>query len=142
MKIAYTSRRDYLAAQASLRAAELDKSAAHAEKYPTADMNANYGAIGLRPDYSHGTYSVTGEVVIPIFQGGKVAADELASDATVKKRRAELENLRGHIENEIRTAMIDIDNARRQVEVAQEPDRAGETAIDAIAGPVPRRGHQ
>jgi outer membrane protein TolC len=119
LKIAYATRRDYLAAQASLRAAELDKSAAHAEKYPTADLNANYGAIGLRPDYSHGTYSVAGEVNIPIFQGGKVAADELAADATVKKRRADLENLRGRIENEIRTSLIDTDNAHRQVEVAR-----------------------
>src|ERR1700722_9881641 len=111
LKTAYANRRDYLAAQASLRAAELDRSAAHAEKYPTADVNANYGAIGLRPDYSHGAYSVTGELNIPIFQGGKVAADELAADATVKKRRADLENLRGEIENEIRTSMIDTDNA-------------------------------
>jgi outer membrane protein TolC len=119
LKIAYASRRDYLAAQASLRAAELEKSAAHAEKYPTADVNANYGVIGLRPDSSHGTYSVTGELNIPIFQGGKVAADELAADANVKKRRADLENLRGRIENQIRTSLIDTGNAHRQVEVAR-----------------------
>jgi len=119
LKTAYANRRDYQALQASLRAAEFQKSAAHAEKYPTADMNANYGAIGLQPDNSHGTYSVTGEVTIPIFQGGRVAADELAADATVKKRRADLENLRGQIENEVRTALIDTENTYRVVEVAR-----------------------
>jgi outer membrane protein TolC len=119
LKNAYANRRDYLAVQASLRSAELEKLSAHAEKYPTADVNANYGAIGMRPDNSHGTYSVTGEVNIPIFQGGRVAADELAADATIKKRRADLENLRGQIENEVRTALIDTDNAYRQVEVAR-----------------------
>ena len=62
---------------------------------------------------------MTGEVTIPIFQGGKVAADELAADAIVKKRRADLENLRGLIENEVRTALIDTGNAYRQVEVAK-----------------------
>ncbi len=101
------------------RAAELDKSAAHAEKYPTADLNANYGAIGLSPANSHGTFAVAGEVNIPIFQGGKVAADELAADATVKRRRAFLENLKGQIENEIRTGLIDVGNASRQVAVAR-----------------------
>ncbi len=119
LKTAYANRRDYQAAQASLRAAELDKSAAHAEKYPTADMNANYGGIGVRPNDSHGTYAVAGEVNIPIFQGGKVAADELAADAVVRKRRADLENVRGEIENEIRSVSIDMENTLRQVEVAR-----------------------
>jgi outer membrane protein TolC len=119
LKVAYANRRDYQAAQASLRAAELDRSAAHAEKYPTADLAANYGGIGLRPDNSHGSYSVAGELNIPIFQGGKVKADELAADAVVQQRRAALENLRGAIENEVRTTQIDIANTSRQVEVAR-----------------------
>jgi outer membrane protein TolC len=119
LKTAYANRRDYQAAQASLRAAELDRSAARAENYPTADLNANYGGIGLRPNDSHGSYSLTGEVNIPIFQGGKVKADVLAADAVVQLRRAALENLRGDIENEVRTTQINIENAARQVEVAR-----------------------
>jgi outer membrane protein TolC len=119
LKTAYSNRRDYQSAQASVRAAELDRSAAHAEKYPTADINANYGAIGLRPDNSHGTMFIAGELNIPIFQGGRVEADVLAADATLKKRRAALENLRGQIDNEVRTSLIDTQNAFRQVEVAR-----------------------
>jgi len=119
LKTAYANRRDYQAAQASLRAAELDKSSAHAEKYPKADINANYGAIGLTPNNSHGTFTVAGEVNIPIFQGGRVEADELAADATVKKRRAAIANLRGQIDNEVRSSLIDTQNAYRQVEVAR-----------------------
>lgn len=119
LKAAYANRRDYQAAQASLRAAELERSAAHAEKYPTAGVNADYGAIGIRPNNSHGTFTVAGEVTIPIFQGGRVEADELAADAIVKKRRADLENLRGQIDNEVRTSLIDEQNTYRQVEVAR-----------------------
>jgi outer membrane protein TolC len=119
LNTAYANRRDYQAAQASLRAAELDKASAHAEKYPTADINANYGAIGTSPVSSHGTFLVAGELNIPIFQGGRVEADELAADATVKKRKAALANLRGQIDNEVRTGLIDTQNAYRQVEVAR-----------------------
>jgi outer membrane protein TolC len=119
LKTAYANRRDYQAAQASVRAAELDKAAAHAEKYPTAGINGNYGTIGLTPWSQHGTFAVAGEINIPIFQGGRVEADELAADATIKKRKAALENLRGQIDNEIRTALIDTQNAYRQVEVAR-----------------------
>jgi len=102
-----------------LRAAELDRSSAHAEKYPTADVKADYGAIGTAPNNSHGTFTVSGELTIPIFQGGRVEADELAADATVKKRRAALDDLRGQIDNEVRTSFIDTTNAYRQVEVAR-----------------------
>jgi outer membrane protein TolC len=119
LKSAYANRRDYQAAQASLRAAELSKAAAHAEKYPTADINADYGAIGTTPEHSHGTFSIAGAVNIPIFQGGRVEADEIAADATVKKRRAALENLRGQIDNDVRVGLIDNQNAYRQVEVAR-----------------------
>jgi outer membrane protein TolC len=119
LKAAYANRRDYQAAQASLRAAELDKTSKHAEKYPTADLTANYGAIGISPVNSHGTFTVAGELNIPIFQGGKVEADELAADAIIQKRRAALENLRGQIDNEVRTSLIDTQNSFRQVEVAR-----------------------
>ena len=119
LKTAYENRRDYQASQASLRAAELDRSAKRAERYPTADINANYGAIGLAPNNSHGTFSIAGEVVIPIFQAGRVQADETEADAIVQRRRATLDNLRGQIENEVRTSLIDTQNAYRQVEVAR-----------------------
>ncbi len=89
------------------------------EKYPTADINADYGAIGITPNNSHGTFSIAGAVNIPIFQGGRVEADELAADATVKKRRAALENLRGQIDKDVRVGLIDNQNAFRQVEVAR-----------------------
>jgi outer membrane protein TolC len=119
LKIAYENRRDYRSAQASLQGAELMKSAARAERYPTVDLAANYGVIGTAPDNSHGTFAVAGGLNIPIFTGKRIEADELAADAAIKKRRAELEDLRGRIDNEVRTGLIDAQNAYRQVEVAR-----------------------
>jgi len=119
LKIAYENRRDYRSAQASLQGAELMKSAARAERYPTVDLAANYGVIGTTPDNSHGTFAVAGGVNIPIFTGRRIEADELAADAAIKKRRAELEDLRGRIDNEVRSGLIDSQNAYRQVEVAR-----------------------
>lgn len=119
LKIAYQNRRDYQAAQASLKAAELERSAAHAERYPTVDLTANYGAIGNTPNNSHGTFAVAGGVNIPIFQGGRISADEMEADSMIRRRRAELENLRGQIEADIRTGLIDTQNAYRQVQVAR-----------------------
>ena len=81
---------------------------------------------------SHGTFTVAGRLNIPIFQGGKVHADVLQSEATLRQARAQLDNLRGQIEYEIRTALLDIEAADQQVQVARSSvDLAEQTLMQA-----------
>ncbi len=129
---AYASRSDYLAAVQQVRAAEHYRKGASAEYFPTIDMTADYGDLGVNFGNSHGTFSVGGRLNIPIFQGGKVHADVLQADATLRQNRAQLENLRGQIEYEVRTALLDIAAADEQVEVARSSvDLAEQTLTQA-----------
>jgi len=129
---AYSSRSDYLAAAQQVRAAEHYRRGATAEHYPTLDVLADYGALGINVGSSHGTFSVAGRLNIPIFQGGKAHADALQADATLNQARAQMENLRGRIEYEIRTALLDIAAADEQVEVARSSvDLAEQTLTQA-----------
>ena len=129
---AYASRSDYLAAVQQVRAAEHYRKGATAEHYPTLDLLADYGDLGINFGNSHGTYSVSGRLNIPIFQGGKAHADVLQADATLRQARAQLDNLRGQIEYEVRTALLDIAAADEQVEVARSSvDLAEQTLIQA-----------
>ncbi len=116
---AYASRSDYLAAAQQVRAAEYYRKGASAEYFPTIDMTADYGDLGVNFGNSHGTFTVAGRLNIPIFQGGKVHADVLQSEATLRQARAQLDNLRGQIEYEVRTALLDIEAANQQVQVAR-----------------------
>jgi outer membrane protein TolC len=116
---AYTSRSDYQAAQSQLRAAELSHRAAVAGRYPSLDLNANYGDIGVTPAQSNGTWQVNGGVNIPIFAGGKVHSDILEADAQLKQVRSQLGDLRGRIDYEVRAALLDLSSAAEQVEVAR-----------------------
>jgi outer membrane protein TolC len=116
---AYTSRSDYQAAQSQLRAAELSHRAAVAGRYPSLDLNANYGDIGVTPAHSNGTWQVNGGVNIPIFAGGKVHSDILEADAQLKQVRSQLGDLRGRIDYEVRAALLDLSSAAEQVEVAR-----------------------
>src|ERR1700730_4110151 len=116
---AYASRSDYLAAAQQVRAAEYYRKGATAEYFPTIDMTADYGDIGVNFGNSHGSFTVAGRLNIPIFQGGKVHADVLQSEATLRQARAQLDNLRGQIEYEVRTALLDIEAADQQVQVAR-----------------------
>ncbi|MGH9504869.1 MAG: TolC family protein [Terriglobales bacterium] len=129
---AYASRSDYLAAVQQVRAAEHYRKGAFAEHYPTIDLTADYGDLGVNFGNSHGTFSVGGRLNIPIFQGGKAHADVLEADATLRQARAQLDNLRGQIEYEVRTALLDITAAEQQVEVARTSvDLAEQTLIQA-----------
>jgi outer membrane protein TolC len=116
---AYSSRSDYQAAQAQVRAAELAHRAAAAGRYPTVGLDANYGDIGVTPAQSNGSWQVNGGVNIPIFAGGKVHSDLLEADSQLKQARSQLGDLRGRIDYEVRSALLDLNSAADQVEVAR-----------------------
>jgi outer membrane protein TolC len=116
---AYASRADYQAALAKLRGAELSRRAATAEHYPDLGFEADYGDIGVSPFHSNGTYHVEGSLRIPIFAGGRAHADILQAEAVLRQNQQQLDNLRGQIDNEVRTAMLDLNAANDQVQVAR-----------------------
>jgi outer membrane protein TolC len=112
-----------------VRAAEHYRKGASAEYFPSVDMTADYGDLGINPGNSHGTFQVSGRLNIPIFQGGKVHADVLQAEATLRQNRARLENLRGQIEYEIRTALLDLEAADEQVQVARSSVELAEQTL-------------
>jgi outer membrane protein TolC len=129
---AYSSRSDYLAAVQQVRASEHYRRGASAERYPTIDLAGDYGDLGTNFANSHGTFTAAARLNIPIFQGGKIHSDILEADAALKQNRAQLDNLRGQIEYEVRTALLDIAAAEEQVEVARSSvDLAEQTLTQA-----------
>lgn len=116
---AYRDRPDYQAAKVAVRSAELNKRAAESERLPSLQFNADYGVLGRRPTSSHGTFTAVAGLRIPIFQGGKIRGDILQADALLKRRQSELEDLRGRIDYEIRSAFLDLQSASDQLKVAE-----------------------
>jgi outer membrane protein TolC len=126
---AYAGRSDYQAAVAQLQSAELSRRAAVAGRYPSLDLAANYGDIGVTPAHSSGTWQVVGGVNIPIFAGNRVHSDVLEADAQLKQTRSQLSDLRGRIDYEVRTALLDLNAAAQQVEVARSSVDLAEQAL-------------
>ena len=83
-------------------------------------MAGNYGVAGIRPGSSHGVFEVGATLNIPIFPGGRIHADVLESEASLRQSRQELENLRGQIDYDVRTAFLDLQAATEQVGVARQ----------------------
>lgn len=129
LEVAYASRADVRAAEARVRAAELNKRSMEGEALPGFQLSGDYGAIGPKFSNLHGTYTAAAGIRIPIFQGGKVRADVLQADALLRQRQAEADDLHSRVEFEVRSALLDVQAAADQVNVAQQ---AVELARDAL----------
>jgi outer membrane protein TolC len=94
--------------------------AARAERYPSLTASGYFGDEGLRLlSNSHGVFQATGSVGFNIFDGGRIRSDVLNSDAELRNRRNEMENLRGQIDYDVRSALLDLKSASDQVDVAR-----------------------
>jgi outer membrane protein TolC len=119
LKQAYGARADLKAAAAQLRAAEESLKAAHAEHLPSVNVNGYFAVQGVNPNSGNGVFSGTASLNIPIWQGGRIRADEEQARAAIDQRRAEYQDQRGSVELDIRNAYTDFETATNQVQVAQ-----------------------
>jgi outer membrane protein TolC len=117
---AFAERSDLKAAEVQLKAAERTLAAARAERYPSVSVSADLGEIGTRFNQADHTYTVTGTLNIPIWQGGRVHGDIEQAQAAFDQRRAELADTRGRVESEVRNAYLDLAAATSQVELSKD----------------------
>ena len=116
---ALQTRPDYQAALAALRAAQLSREAAWKQRLPSIGLAGEYGVLGTTPDAMSPNWTAAATLKIPIFQGGKVEADVQQSDAIMKQRQAQVDDMRGRIEQDVEDAILDLKAAAQNVEVAK-----------------------
>jgi len=112
-------RSDLKAAEAQVHAAERALAAAQAERLPSMWVAADYGTNRSNTTDFHETYSVVAALRVPIWDGGRIQGRVVEADAALRQRRAELDDLRDAIEGEVRRALLDVEAAANQVDVAE-----------------------
>jgi outer membrane protein TolC len=127
---AYRSRSDFRAAIDSQKAAAQSLAAAKGERYPVVAMNGNYGDVGETFGQSHGVFTFQGGVSVPLFTGGRIKGDITQAEAQLRQRKAKAENLRGQVDYDVRTAFLNLNAAKEQVDVSQ---RNVELANESLA---------
>jgi outer membrane protein TolC len=115
---AYERRPDFLAAQQRVKAAEAEVGAARAGFFPSLEVTGDFGAIGLSVGSSLPTFSVAGQVNVPLFEGGRTHGRTAQARADLAQRRAELEDLRASIYYNTRAAFLDLRAAEEQLQTA------------------------
>jgi outer membrane protein TolC len=128
----YTQRADLHALEGQVEAARQALSAARSERLPSLTIGGDYGVLGPNPAHTHGVFAVTGSLNIPVFEGGRISGDIQQAQATLHQRQAELADARGSVEQDVRTAFIDLETATGQVRVADNNRRlANDTLAQA-----------
>lgn len=115
---AESARSDLKAAAARVQAAELERKAVLGEALPSVRVGGDYGPVGLSPATARTTYRAAAEVSIPVFQGGRVRGKLTEADADLRKRKAELDDLRASVGYDIEAAFLDLQSTEEQFQVA------------------------
>ena len=119
LKTAYNSRSDLQAAIRLMKGAEQTLSAARGERYPVLAANGSYTELATTFAHLHPTFDVQAGVSVPVFTGGRVKGDITQAEAALRQRKAEAENIRGQIDYDVRTALLNLSAAREQVDVTR-----------------------
>lgn len=113
------TRADYRSLQAQLESAKISRDAAVAQRYPTLNLNGNYGAAGVNQAQLHQTFGFAASVKVNVFDGGRIHADIAQADAQIEQRKNEIADLERTIDVDIRSALLDLRSAADQVAVAE-----------------------
>jgi outer membrane protein TolC len=114
------SRPDYRAAEANVRAAELQVKSIEATRLPTFRVTAGDGQSGTTPVHNVNTYDVRGVLVFPIFTGGRIRGEISEAEGTLREAAAALEKDRAQIEADVLAAISGVEWALKQVETSAQ----------------------
>jgi outer membrane protein TolC len=113
---AIKSRKDLAAYAEQVKSAGAEKTAAFAYQLPVASFAGDYGDIGTTPGHSHGTFTATGQVSVPVLQIAKTRGQELVADAQYEQSKAKLSDQIQQVNQDVRDSLLDIQSAARLVD--------------------------
>jgi len=116
---AYANRQDYQNLQAQERETRMVLGARKAERYPTLSFKGNYGVTGVTGVGYHGTFSAIGTLTVPIFKEGTLRGDTEVAKAQLDGVTVQLGDMRGRIDQQVRSALLDVQAAQKLVEVSR-----------------------
>ena len=116
---AHANRKDLAAMVEQTRAAELQRKAATADRFPTFAFNGDYGDIGVNVAHSHGTGDATGTISVPLFKEYGFRGEAETAQAQLDTVRAQSSDKSAQVDADVRDALLDIQTAQKLVEVAQ-----------------------
>ena len=92
--------------------------ASHARYFPTLSLNGDYGAIGRQFSSTAGTGEIQGTLTVTLFDRDRIG-EKVELQSQVKRLNAQIDDLSRAIEQELRTALLDLESTESQVTVTE-----------------------
>lgn len=126
---AYADRPEMLALAERQREAELARKQAGEQRLPTLSVGGNWAYQGLSLPSSIPSYAYTATVDVPLITGGRIRAEITNADLELQKIGRQREDLRGQIAFEVKSALLELDSARHEVDVANQGLKLAEEEV-------------
>jgi outer membrane protein TolC len=117
--LAYRSRQDYQNLQNQAVEYKAVHSVYRSERLPTLSFSSYYGTSTVNGAGTHGDFAAIGTLNFPIFREARLRGDEDASRAEMDSTSAQLADLRNHIDEQVRAALLDVNANKQLVDVAR-----------------------
>jgi len=119
LAIAYKNRQDYQTLQNQVVEVKAIHSAYRSQRFPSLSFGGYYGVSQVGGAGSHGNFAAQGMLSFPLFREAKLRGDTDAAQAQLDAVNAQLADLRGKIEQQVRSALLDAGATAKLVEVAR-----------------------
>jgi len=88
-------------------------------RLPTLSFSGYYGVAEVAGVGSHGTFTAQGTLSVPLFREARLRGDIESAQAQLDTINAQIEDLRTHIDQQVRSALLDVSAAAQLVQVAR-----------------------
>ncbi|MGC9157828.1 MAG: TolC family protein [Terracidiphilus sp.] len=117
--VAYRNRRDYRELQNQAIEFHAIHAAYRSQRWPSLSFSGNYAVSQVNDAGTHGNFLAQGTLNFPLFREARLRGDIEASQADLDAVNAQLADLRTQIDQQVRSALLDVDATRRLVAVAR-----------------------
>jgi outer membrane protein TolC len=117
--IAYKNRQDYRTLQNQAVEFKAIQAAYRSQRLPSLSFGGYYGVSQVGGAGSHGNFVAQGTLSVPLFREARLRGDVETAQAQRSAVDAQLADLRGRIDQQVRSALLDVDATSRLVEVAR-----------------------
>jgi outer membrane protein TolC len=117
--VAYQNRQDYQNLQNEAVEYKAIHAAYRSQRLPTLSFSGYYGVSDVTGVGSHGTFAATGTLSVPLFREASLRGDTDAAQAQQSAVDAQLADLKTHIDQQVRSALLDVDAMAELVKVAR-----------------------
>ena len=118
IEAALAERQEWKALEEQLKAVGAEKKAAQDSRLPALRFDGNWAYLGTSTSNGIPVYTYAASVNVPLFTGGRIHAETVRADLEIKKLQQQKDDLRNQIALEVKTALLNLQSARSEVQVA------------------------